>query len=49
MVAKRSTKTIKRGKKVKDLAVKSMTARQAKEVKGGGGLSWNFGRQHKGG
>jgi hypothetical protein len=37
MVAKRRTDAVKRGKKVKDLAVKSTSAKQAKGVKGG---SW---------
>ena len=37
MVAKRSTTAVKRGKKVKDLPVKSTSAKQAKGVKGG---SW---------
>jgi hypothetical protein len=35
MVEKRGTKTIKRGKRVKDLPVKGTSAKQAKGVKGG--------------
>jgi hypothetical protein len=50
MATKRNTKAVKRGKKVKDLSVKGMTARQAKGVRGGKGgfeipdFQWGIGR-----
>jgi hypothetical protein len=46
MATKRATKATKRAKKVKNLAVKNTSARQAKNVKGGDGIeinSWSFG------
>ena len=48
MTQRRGTKSIKRGKKVRNLRVKNMTARQAKGVKGG--MGWDaFRVEHKGG
>lgn len=35
MVAKRSSKLLKQSKRVKDLAIKSLKAKQAKGVRGG--------------
>jgi len=50
MGSKRGTKATKPLKKVKSLAVKNTSAKQAKKVKGGGGTievnSWSWGVSH---